>query len=153
MPLQPLAVTCISTVPKNPLLQDITPVEALIEPAETLLKDQLNPVLFVAVVAYVVLVVPFINWQPGSAPAETVIGVGAPTVGVIVTDVVAVPGLQPPEAGIVYVTVYIPPALFPGVILPDASMFNPAGADEKVPLENASVPDKFTVYTEASVIQ
>ena len=46
---------------------------------------QLNPVLFVAVVAYVVVVVPFVSWHEGSVPAEIVITVGVPTVGVILT--------------------------------------------------------------------
>jgi hypothetical protein len=50
-PLQPLAVTWIFTVPENPLAQVMMPVVAPIEPAEPLLKLQLNPVLFVAVVA------------------------------------------------------------------------------------------------------
>ena len=58
-PLQPLAVTWISTVPENPFAQVITPVPALIAPARALLKLQLNPVLFVAVVEYAVVVVPF----------------------------------------------------------------------------------------------
>ena len=49
-PLQPLAVTCILTVPENPFAHVITPVEALIEPAAALLIDQLKPVLLVAVV-------------------------------------------------------------------------------------------------------
>ena len=50
-PLQPLAVTWISTVPKNPSAQVIIPEEAPMEPAAGLLKVQLKPVLFVAVVA------------------------------------------------------------------------------------------------------
>jgi hypothetical protein len=50
-PLQPLAVTWISTVPKKPLAHVITPVDASMLPAEELLMLQLNPVLFVAVVA------------------------------------------------------------------------------------------------------
>jgi hypothetical protein len=50
-PLQPLAVTWIFTVPENPLAQVIIPVVAPMLPAEPLLKLQLNPVLFVAVVA------------------------------------------------------------------------------------------------------
>ena len=50
-PLQPLAVTWIFVVPENPLAQVITPVAATIEPAKPLLKLQLYPVLFVAVVA------------------------------------------------------------------------------------------------------
>jgi hypothetical protein len=61
----------------------------LIEPAAALLKLQLNPVLFVAVLAYVVVVVPLVNWQLGSVPDEIVIAVGLPTVGVTVTVVVA----------------------------------------------------------------
>ena len=50
-PLQPLAVTWIFTVPENPLAQVIIPVVALMLPAKPLLRLQLNPVLFVAVVA------------------------------------------------------------------------------------------------------
>ena len=50
-PLQPFAVTRMSTLPKNPLAHVITPVVGLIEPAKPLLNDQLNPVLFVAVEA------------------------------------------------------------------------------------------------------
>ena len=49
-PLQPLAVTWIFTVPENPLAQVITPVVMPMLPAKLLLKLQLNPVLFVAVV-------------------------------------------------------------------------------------------------------
>jgi hypothetical protein len=56
-PLQPLAVTWIFTVPENPLVQVIIPVVGPMLPAEGLLILQLNPVLFVAVVAYVVVVV------------------------------------------------------------------------------------------------
>ena len=50
-PLQPLAVTRMSTLPENPLVQVIIPVVAPIEPADPLLKDQFKPVLLVAVVA------------------------------------------------------------------------------------------------------
>ena len=60
-PLQPLAVTWIFTLPENPLAQVMTPVEPLMLPAEELLRLQLKPVLFVAVVAYVVVVVPLVN--------------------------------------------------------------------------------------------
>jgi hypothetical protein len=84
-PLHPLAVTRISTEPENPFAHVITPVEALIDPAAALFNDQLKSVLFVAVVAYVVVVVPFSNWQVGCAPAEIVIAVGVPTVGVMFT--------------------------------------------------------------------
>ena len=35
------------------------------------------------------VVVPLVNWQVGSVPAETVIAVGVPTVGVTVTAVEA----------------------------------------------------------------
>jgi hypothetical protein len=51
VPLHPLAVTWILTLPEKPFAQVITPVVALIVPARALLSDQLNPVLFVAVVA------------------------------------------------------------------------------------------------------
>jgi len=50
-PLQPLAVTCIFTVPENPFAHVIIPVVAPMLPAEPLLKLQLNPVLLAAVVA------------------------------------------------------------------------------------------------------
>ena len=49
-PLQPLAVTRISTDPKKPFAQVIKPVVKPITPAAGLLKLQLKPVLFVAVV-------------------------------------------------------------------------------------------------------
>jgi len=49
-PLQPVAVTWISTLPANPFAQVMTPVEKLIDPARTLLMVQLKPVLLVAVV-------------------------------------------------------------------------------------------------------
>jgi hypothetical protein len=48
-----------------------------------LLMDQLKPVLLVAVVEYVVVVAPLVNWQVGSPTA--VMAVGVPTVGVIFT--------------------------------------------------------------------
>ena len=50
-PLQPFAVTCMLTVPEKPLVQVMTPVVAPILPANPLLRLQLKPVLFVAVVA------------------------------------------------------------------------------------------------------
>ena len=59
-PLHPFAVTRILTDPENPFAQVITPKEFIL-PAAPLLKDQFNPVLFVAVVAYVVVVVPLVN--------------------------------------------------------------------------------------------
>ena len=83
-PLHPLAVTCIFTVPEKTLAQVITPVAGFILPAAALLKDQVKPVLFVAVLVYVV-VVAFVNWHVSSIPAETLIAAGVPTVGVIVT--------------------------------------------------------------------
>jgi hypothetical protein len=49
------------TVPEKPLAQVMTPVVAPMTPAAPLLKLQLNPVLFVAVVAYVVVVVPLMS--------------------------------------------------------------------------------------------
>lgn len=48
-PLQPFAVTCMSTLPEKPFAQVITP-EEFIDPAAGLLNDQLKPVLFEAVV-------------------------------------------------------------------------------------------------------
>jgi len=50
-PLQPLAVTWMLTVPENPLAQVMIPVVAPMLPAAPLLRLQLKPVLFVAVVA------------------------------------------------------------------------------------------------------
>ena len=49
-PLQPLAVTWMSTLPEKPLAHDIDPVTGFITPAAELLNDQLKPVLFVALV-------------------------------------------------------------------------------------------------------
>ena len=83
--MHPPAVTWIFTVPENPFAQVITPDVALILPAETSLKLQLKPVLLVAVVEYVVVVVPLVNRQEGSVPEEMVIAVGVPMVGVTVT--------------------------------------------------------------------
>lgn len=85
----PLAVTLMSTEPEKPLAHVITPVDGTMLPAAPLLSDQLNEVLLVAVVVYVVVVVPFVSWQTGSLPEAIVTGVGVPTVGVTVT--VAVP--------------------------------------------------------------
>jgi hypothetical protein len=83
-PLQPFAVTLISTEPEYPFDHVITP-ELFIDPAAPLLNVQLRLVLFVALDVYVVVVVPFVSWQEGSVPAETAIAVGVPTVGVILT--------------------------------------------------------------------
>ena len=83
-PLQPLAVTLISTEPEKPVVHVITP-EELIDPAAGLLTDQLRPVELVDVEPYVVVGVEAVIWQVGSAPASTVIVVGIPTVGVIFT--------------------------------------------------------------------
>ena len=60
-PLQPLAATLISTEPEKPFAQVITPVIVFITPAALLLTDQLKPVLFVAVVAKAVVVVPLVS--------------------------------------------------------------------------------------------
>jgi hypothetical protein len=84
-PLQPLALTWIFTVPENPFAQVMIPVVALIVPARALLTDQLKPVLLIAVVAYVVVVDPFVSWHVGWIPAEIVMDVGVPTVGVTFT--------------------------------------------------------------------
>ena len=48
----------------------------------------------------------------------------------IVTDVVAVAPGQPPLGARVYVTVYVPAVLVPGVIEPFAEIVNPAGNAE-----------------------
>ena len=50
---------------------------------------------------------------------------------VIVTDVVADTTPHPPDAAMVYVTVYVPAVLVDGVIVPvAASMISPAGEAE-----------------------
>ena len=84
-PLQPHAVTSMFTLPEKPFAQVIIPVDEPIDPADGLLNDQMNPVLFEAVVAYVVVVVPLVSLHAGSVPAEMVIAVGVPTVGDTVT--------------------------------------------------------------------
>jgi len=84
-PLQPLARTWIFTLPEKPFAHDMTPVELLIDPASALLIVHTNPALFVADEVYVVVVVPLVSWHAGSVPADTVMGVGVPTVGVILT--------------------------------------------------------------------
>ena len=43
-PLHPLAITWIFTVPEKPLVQVMTPVEELMDPAEGLLILQTSPV-------------------------------------------------------------------------------------------------------------
>ena len=58
-PLHPLAVTVMMTFPEKPFVQVITP-EELIVPASAGVTDQLNPVLLLAMVAYVVVVVPLV---------------------------------------------------------------------------------------------
>jgi len=53
---------------------------------------------------------------------------------VIVTDVVTGTVPQPPEAGMVYVTVYVPAVLLLGVMAPVAALIvKPAGEAVKVP--------------------
>jgi hypothetical protein len=49
-PLHPLAITWMSTEPKNPFAHVIIPVAGLILPAAGLLIDQFKPVLLTAVV-------------------------------------------------------------------------------------------------------
>jgi hypothetical protein len=95
--------------------QVITPVEAPIEPADPLLNDQLYPVLLVAVVAYVVVVVPLVNWQVGSVPADMVMAVGVPTVGVTVTEKDAKEGEEEHPAIAVRVKVAVPLNVLRGV--------------------------------------
>ena len=61
-PLQPVAVTWMLTFPEKPFAHVITPVVALIDPAKALDNDQLyGPVTSVAMVEYVVVVVPFVS--------------------------------------------------------------------------------------------
>ena len=63
-----------------------------------------------------------------------------PTEGLIVTIVVVVTDAHPPEAGIVYATVYVPGVLVDGVISPvEALKANPV-EDEYVPPVYEPVP-------------
>jgi hypothetical protein len=72
---------------------------------------------------------------------------------VIVTDVVAVTALQPPDAGVLYVTVYVPAVLVDGVIAPvELFMLSPVGA-EKVPPVYEPVPVRVTVCAADSDLQ
>jgi len=72
---------------------------------------------------------------------------------VIVTDVVTGIAEHPPDAGIVYVTVYVPAVLELGVIAPvPGSMDNPAGA-LKVPPVYAPVPLNVTDCAVLTVVQ
>ncbi len=57
-----------------------------------------------------VVVVPFVNWQVGSLPAEIVMAVGVPTVGVMVTTWVVVAGPLHPAALAEMVVVPLHPA-------------------------------------------
>jgi hypothetical protein len=64
---------------------------------------------------------------------------------VITTVEVAVTVPQPPEAGTVYVTVYVPPVLEDGVTAPvEALIVNPAGELVYAPPVYAPVPVKET---------
>jgi hypothetical protein len=124
-PLQPLAVTWIFTVPENPFVQVIIPVVAPMLPAKPLLRLQLNPVLLVAVVAYVVVVVPLVNWHVGSVPADTVIAVGVPTVGATVTVLLTIEEgpLQPLAVTWIFT---VPENPLAQVIIPEAAPMLPA---------------------------
>jgi hypothetical protein len=63
----------------------------------------------------------------------------------MVTEVVVDTAAHPPEADVVYVTMYVPGVLVLGLISPVVELIlKPVGA-EKVPVEKALVPDKFTV--------
>jgi len=62
------------------------------------------------------VVVPLASWQVGSVPAEKVIAVGVPTVGVTVTEAVV---LEQPVAVSVYVNVTLPgatPVIIPALV-------------------------------------
>ena len=123
-PLQPLAVTRISTEPEKPLAQVIIPVVVFIVPAALLLNDQLKPVLFVAVVAKAVVVVPLTSWQEGGVP---VIVVGGPTVGVTTTVLVVCEEgpLQPLAVTLISTE---PEKPFAQVITPVVALIEPAVA-------------------------
>ena len=71
---------------------------------------------------------------------------------VMVTEVVVDTAAHPPEADVVYVTVYVPGALVLGLIAPVLLMSKPA-VEENVPVEKALVPDKFTFCTVAVDVQ
>ncbi len=82
-PLHPFAVTSISTTPTKSFAHTIKPLFVSIFPAKVLEIDQLNPVLFEAVVEYFVMLPKVL--QIGSTPDSILIAVGVPTVGVTVT--------------------------------------------------------------------
>jgi hypothetical protein len=83
-------------------------------------------------------------------PAYEMLAVGG---AVIVTDVVTGIAAQPPDAGIVYVTVYVPAVLVLGVIAPVlGSIVNPAGA-LYVPPVYAPVPLNVTDCAVDTVVQ
>ena len=64
-------------------------------------------------------------------PAYEIVAVGT---AVIIIVVVAITAAQPPDAGVVYVTVYVPAVLVLGVMAPvPALIVKPAGAAVYVP--------------------
>jgi hypothetical protein len=109
-------------VPAVLLLGVIAPVDALIiSPAVELYVPPLNAPVPVSVTACAVV----IDLQNG-VPAYEMFAVGA---SVIVIGVVTGTAAHPPDAGIVYVTVYAPGVLVFGVIAPvEGLIVNPAGA-------------------------
>ena len=71
----------------------------------------------------------------------------------MVTEVVTGTEAQPPDAGIVYVTVYVPAVLVDGVTAPVTElMINPA-VEEYVPPVYAPVPFKVIDWAVATVLQ
>jgi hypothetical protein len=114
-------------IPEKPFAQVITP-EELIVPASAGITDQLKPVLLLAMVKYVVVVVPLVNWQVGSVPAVTVIGEGVLTVGTTFTVLVTgVTGALHPLATTEMVAIPEKPSA--QVIIPDGLIVPAPGGD------------------------
>ena len=90
---------------------------ALIVPADALSLDQFKPVLLPAVLVYVV-VIPAPGAHVGSVPAEMVIAVGVPTLGLMVTslDVCVLAPLHPLPTAMIFTVPLKPVAQF---IVPD----------------------------------
>jgi hypothetical protein len=70
---------------------------------------------------------------------------------VIVTATVAVTAEQPPVAGVVYVTVYVPAVLVLGVIAPVLELIVKPEVELYVPPVYALVPVKVTLCADAVV--
>jgi hypothetical protein len=78
--------------------------------------------------------------DPSQSVAVPVIVPGVSTEGLIVTVVVVVTDEHPPEAGVVYIIVYVPGVLVDGVMAPVEALKDNPVEDEYVPPVYEPVP-------------